>query len=54
LQKLVVRFDENAFNFLMRSGRIRLIFNNLKDAYLEFNLAQAIYPQDDFLHQILI
>ena len=54
MKKLADRSDKNAFNFLMKSGTNRLSSNNLKDAYLEFKLAQLIYTQHGCVYPILI
>jgi len=54
MKKLAHRADKNAYHFLMNSGKNRLSSNNLLGAYSEFKLAQAIYPQDDCVNQVLI
>nr|WP_321224184.1 hypothetical protein [uncultured Psychroserpens sp.] len=54
LEKRKVRLDENAFNFLMKSGKNRLLSNNLKGAHSEFKLALAINPNDETVNQLLL
>jgi hypothetical protein len=53
-QEQAVRSNKSTFNFLINSGKGRLVSNNLKGAYSEFKLAQAIYPKDDLVNQLLI
>jgi hypothetical protein len=53
-QKRIERKNRFAYDFLMNSGQSRLTSNNLIVAYSEFKLAQAIYPQDDCVNQLLI
>lgn len=54
MQKLAERFDNKAFEFLINSGKSRLISNNLKGAYSEFKLAHAIYPENEELNTLMI
>lgn len=42
-----------AFNFLMKSGKHRLENQNYKGAYSEFKLAQAIYPENIDVEELL-
>ena len=46
--------DEKAFNFLIKSGKKRLVSNNIVGAYSEFNLAYQIKPNSEELNQLLI
>ncbi len=47
-------FNNEAFTFLMISGKERLKHNNIIGAYSEFNLAYKIKSQSEELNQILI
>ncbi len=47
-------FNDEAFTFLMNSGKGRLKHNNIIGAYSEFNLAYNIKPENEELNQILI
>ena len=42
-----------SFNFLMKSGKYRLENKNYKGAYSEFKLAQAIYPDNIEVEELL-
>ena len=42
-----------AFNFLMKSGKYRLEKQNYIGAYSEFKLAQAIYPNNSEIEELL-
>ena len=46
--------DNEAFEFLLRSGKNRLLSNNILGAYSEFNLAYNIKPKDKELNQLMI
>ncbi|MDG5491872.1 hypothetical protein [Psychroserpens sp. SPM9] len=50
----IERENIEAFDFLYHSGIRRLHGNNLKGAYSEFKLAQAIYPEHEALNQLMI
>ena len=50
---LVVAKDNSAFNFLMTSGKRRLVSGEISDAYSEFKLALAIKPDDKELNRLL-
>tara|TARA_R110002049_G_scaffold1498_1_gene11596 strand:+ start:21687 stop:22181 length:495 start_codon:yes stop_codon:yes gene_type:complete len=43
-----------AFNFLFHSGKYRLLDNNIKGAYSEFELAYHIDPGNQELNQLII
>lgn len=42
------------FNFLLNSGKKRLLSNNIQGAYSEFKLAYNIQPEHKELNQLLI
>lgn len=46
--------DIEAFSFLLKSGKRRLLSNNIVGAYSEFNLAYNIRPESEELNQLLI
>lgn len=46
--------NDNAFQFLMKSGISRLKDNNTLGAYSEFKLAYKIYPNNTQLKQLII
>lgn len=46
--------DNEAFDFLMKSGKSRLLSNNIFGAYSEFNLAYNIKPKDKELNELMI
>ena len=46
--------DKEAFDFLIKSGKKRLLSNNILGAYSEFNLAYNIKPKDKELNELLI
>ena len=46
--------NQVAYRFLIRSGKNRLLDNRALDAYKEFKLAYAIFPQNEELNQLLI
>ncbi len=46
--------DNEAFEFLLKSGKNRLLSNNILGAYSEFNLAHNIRPNDKELNQLMI
>jgi len=41
-------------NFLLNSGKKRLVSNNILGAYSEFNLAYKIKPNNKELNQLMI
>ncbi|WP_282135901.1 hypothetical protein [Seonamhaeicola maritimus] len=43
-----------AFNFLINSGKNRLLEGRISSAYKEFKLAHAIYPENEALNNLLI
>ena len=45
--------DNDAFNFLIKSGKMRLNKGEISGAYSEFKLAYAIKPKDKALNQLL-
>jgi len=47
------QLDDEAFNFLMRSGLTRLKSNNLVGAYSEFKLAYSIYPDNEEINRLI-
>jgi len=53
-QELIEQSNNEAFQFLLKSGISRLENNNIIGAYSEFKLAHNIYPYHDKLNQILI
>lgn len=53
-QERIVNFNNNAFQFLMSSGLTRLRNHNLEGAYSEFELAYAIYPENEQLNQLIL
>ncbi len=48
------RIDYGGFHFLIKSGKKRLLSNNILGAYSEFNLAYKINPKNDELNQLLV
>ncbi|GAA4969873.1 hypothetical protein [Algibacter aquimarinus] len=52
--KAAEKIDNRAFVFLIKSGKKRLISNNIIGAYSEFNLAYQIKPNNEELNQLLI
>ncbi|OUS00860.1 hypothetical protein A9Q86_08895 [Flavobacteriales bacterium 33_180_T64] len=53
-QERIERNNTAAFQFLMNSGLSRLRGNNYIGAYSEFKLAHDIYPNNEFLNQLII
>jgi len=49
-----INHNNNAFQFLMKSGISRLHNNNTLGAYSEFKLAYKIYPENVKLKQLII
>lgn len=48
------RRDNEAYHFLLNSGKKRLLANNIVGAYSEFNLAYNIKPNNEELNQLII
>ncbi|BAO77506.1 hypothetical protein [Winogradskyella sp. PG-2] len=51
---LKISKDNQAFDFLMNSGKKRLRSGNIYDAYSEFKLAVAIKPVNEEVNQLLL
>ncbi len=49
----VAQINKDAFKFLIKSGKNRLIAGNIVGAYSEFSLAHNIKPNDVELNQLL-
>ncbi|WP_341217178.1 hypothetical protein, partial [uncultured Wocania sp.] len=50
----LIFLDNDAFHFLLRSGKNRLLSNKILEAYYEFNLAYSIRPNDKELNRLMI
>ncbi|GAA3581580.1 hypothetical protein [Snuella lapsa] len=46
--------NDKAFNFLINSGKSRLLSNDISGAYSEFNLAYKLKPDSYELHELLV
>ncbi|WP_406683945.1 hypothetical protein N1F78_14815 [Seonamhaeicola sp. MEBiC1930] len=55
-QKIASRKYKNqtAFNFLMNTGKKRLVDGRINEAYKEFRLAYAIYPENKEVNTLII
>ncbi|REE07847.1 hypothetical protein DFQ09_11041 [Winogradskyella pacifica] len=49
-----IKKDNDAFNFLIKSGKQRVSKGRILGAYSEFKLAYAIKPKDKELNQLLL
>ncbi len=54
IESNTLKQDNDAFNFLLNSGKKRLLSNNVLGAYSEFNLAYNIKSDNKELNQLLI
>ena len=50
----LVKLDDAAYEFLLTSGKSRLLSNNIMGAYTEFNLAYSIKPRDEEITTLFI